>query len=317
MIERLQPTLALLDQGLMLYRRHFARFVMIAAIWFLPVVIVFGLAILFSSQIDELTGTLLFIVGAFMFFVLMIYLVVVLSRTANAALTAEPQPLRTLLRFEPLRLFGMVVFSIVYLIGAQFAASAVSLICICPAYIFSIGVVGALATFDSGLTSTGGVILVVLIFALIYGVGLFISGAVYGGWVYCLQPWAQPNARFGEALQRSIELMFYRFWRNLVTWGFASLILAAVGLAVSIAIGVALPLPLAWAFGAETPLVQAVSASAWFIGFVLVLPPLPIWMAMLYRRNQIERDGAELQAKVDTWWNHHFVVPRSGASVQS
>jgi hypothetical protein len=32
-----------------------------------------------------------------------------------------------------------------------------------------------------------------------------------------------------------------------------------------------------------------------------VLPPLPIWMALLYRRNLAARSGAALEAKIQAW----------------
>lgn len=306
MIERIQPTLSLLDQGFGLYRRHFGRFVLITAIWFVPVAILIGLGIVFSSQIDEVLGVVLVVLGALVFFVLMLYLVTALSRAAGAALENQPLQLGAILRFEPLRMVGMVVFSIAYLILAQFASTAIGFICICPAYIFGFGMVGVFAAAGGEMFGIGGIVLVALLFAVIYAASLFISGAVYGGLIYGLQPWAQDKASFGVALQRGFELMFYRFWRNLVTWGLSALILTAVGLAVTITIGTVLPLPLAWAFGGETPVVQAITAAIWLVGFVLVLPPLPIWMAMLYRRNRAAREGYDLQVMVDRWWNEHF-----------
>ena len=45
MTETLQPILALLDEGLRLYRRNFVGFVLLTASWFVPVAIVAGTAV--------------------------------------------------------------------------------------------------------------------------------------------------------------------------------------------------------------------------------------------------------------------------------
>ena len=45
------------------------------------------------------------------------------------------------------------------------------------------------------------------------------------------------------------------------------------------------------------------------LGFVVVLPPLPIWMALLYRRNRAAREGSELDTAVQGWWRERFGEP--------
>jgi hypothetical protein len=53
--------------------------------------------------------------------------------------------------------------------------------------------------------------------------------------------------------------------------------------------------------GEEDPATRAATIGAWLIGLMLVLPPLPIWMALLYQRNSAAHDGADLGQKVDAW----------------
>ena len=45
----------------------------------------------------------------------------------------------------------------------------------------------------------------------------------------------------------------------------------------------------------------AATIGAWLIGLMLVLPPLPIWMALLYQRNRAAHDGTDLRVKVEAW----------------
>ena len=301
MRERLQPTLLLLDQGLAVYRRHFLSFALVAAGWFVPLAVGVALLVAFSSEIGDIGVVLLALLGTIVFALLMIYLVVALTRLATAALDGRPLLVREVLRFEPLRLAGMTVFSIVYLIIAQILSSVVSIICICPAYLVGIFAIGTTAAVGGSAGATVGILAFFAIFGVLYLISIFLGGAVYSGLVYGLQPWAQDNLGFGRAFERSIELLRYRFWRNLVAWGLAALLLTALAITLALAIGTLLPLPLGIAFGFETPAVQAVTAGAWLFGLIFVLPPLPIWMALLYRNNRGEREGMELQAKVNAW----------------
>ena len=77
--------------------------------------------------------------------------------------------------------------------------------------------------------------------------------------------------------------------------------LAALVLIVSASIGVLTTLPLMSALGTESRLAQAGSLAALLLGMAVVLPPLPIWMALLYRRNLAIRSGAKLDAAIQEW----------------
>lgn len=303
MIERIQPTLALLDGGMSLYRRHFVSFALLSAAWFVPVAIASVLAIFFGSQMDELAILLLIIVGVVAMLLLSLYLIAVLSRAAAAAIDNQPLQIGELLQIGPLRFLGMSIWSIVYLILAQIVSSIASIVVICPLYIFAFVFIGGLSVLGSEVGGVLGLLGGLVVFGVIYLLGMFISGAVYGGMVYSLQPWAHDHHGFGASIQRSIDMLFYRFWGNIGVWGLAAILLLAAGTVTAIAIGVIVPLPLGLAFGFESPLVQATTVVAWLAGFMLALPPLPIWMAMLYRRSRAAREGQDMQEKIALWHN--------------
>src|SRR5205085_4432131 len=136
MTDALQPILALLDEGLNLYRRNFAAFVLIAAGWVVPVAIAAGLAVAAVSWLDGAWAFLLLMAVALLLFPLLIYLVGGLSRAAAAAADGRPVRFREAVAIHPLRAVGMGCFTIIYAIMAQIASSVLSMICICPLYLF-------------------------------------------------------------------------------------------------------------------------------------------------------------------------------------
>jgi hypothetical protein len=305
MTESLQPILALLDEGLRLYRRNFVGFVLLTASWFVPVAIATGTAVAAESWIDEryrpFAGVLLFGGGLLLFFPLLIYLVGGLSRAAAAAAEGRPVRFREAMAIHPLRATGMGCFTIVYAFVAQIVSSLLSMACICPLYFagfMALAFVGAAAS-ESSVGALG--LIAIGIFLLGFYTSLMIIGATGSGLFYSLQPWVQESRSFGESLQRSLELIAFRFGRNLLVWCLAALLVAAAGLTVMATIGVLLPLPLLYMLGEDAPATQAAAVGAWLLGLMLVLPPLPIWMALLYRQNQSSYEGKELSARVQEW----------------
>lgn len=317
MSERLQPILALLDEGIAIYRRNFSAFILISALWFVPVAITGGALIAAVSWLDTGSAILLGLFGLLLLFPLAIYLVGGLSRAAVAAIDGRPPRFREALAIRPLRAAGMGCFALVYALVAQIASYVISLACICPLYLVGLLFLGGASSLTNGTEELGIFLgaLFLLILLAGYAFALVAGGAVYSSLIYALQPWAQESGPLGETLQRSLDMVGYRFWHNLLVWGLTALLLAAVGVTVTVTIGVLLPLPLAFALGDESTIMQAITASAWLIGFVVVLPPLPIWMALFYRRNRAARDGADLDAAVRGWWDGHFGEP--GAKDQS
>ena len=299
--ERIQPTLALLDEGLSLYRRNFVGFLLIAASWFVPVAVAAGLVVVAASWLDQPWPILLMLGALLALLPLLIYLVGGLSRGAAAAAAGRPVRFREAMAIPPLRAAGMGCFTIVYAIVAQVVSSALSALCICPLYLVGFMAVGVLGVATDGAGS-GGVALLFLGVVLIgFYASLMFAGATGGGLFYALQPWVHEARPFGATLARSMELIGYRFGRNLLVWLLAALLVAAGGMAVMATIGMLLPLPLAFALGEENPVVQAIAAVAWLLGLVVVVPPLPVWMALLYARNRVAYEGADLAAQVQAW----------------
>lgn len=300
MAERLQPVLLLLDEGLRLYRRNFVGFLLITASWFVPVAIAASLVIVAASWLDEIWPVLLALGALLLLFPLLIYLVGGLSRAAMAAAEGRPVRFREAMAIRPRRAAAMGCFTIIYSIIAQVLSSVASMVCICPLYLVGILSIALIdAASDGGGLGMG--ILAAGLFLIAFYASLMISGATGCGLFYSLQPWVQERRPFGETLGRSLELISYRIGRNLVVWLLAALLVAAGGLAVTATLGTLLPLPILFVLGDESPIAQAVAAGAWMLGFVAILPPLPIWMALLYRRNVAALEGADLAARIGDW----------------
>lgn len=299
---RLHTVLDLLDEGLALYRRDFAGFVLIAATWLIPLAIALGLFIGFADRLGDLMIGVLLLAGAILTLPLTVYLIGGLSRGASAAIDGRPVRLREALAIRPGRALSAGCFTLVYSLIVQIASSAVSFICICPLYIAGIAVSAILATAGNG--AGGGAILLALVgmlFGGVYLLALIVGGAGYGSLFYALQPWVLERLSFAQAMERSVDLVVFRFRSNLVAWALSTLLVTAAGLSVSLAVGLLAPLPALLLLGAESPVAQAIAGSAWLLGLALVLPPLPIWMALLYRRNLAARNGADLEERIAAW----------------
>lgn len=308
MSERLQPILTLLDEGIALYRRNFASFILITALWFVPVAIAAGLLIVAVSRLQTGPALLLGLAGMVVLLPLTIYLIGGLSRGATAAIEGRPVRFREALAIPPLRAAGMGCFTMIYVVIAQVASNLLSLICICPLMFGGAAIVGGIGSLLSGAEALSLVALVLFVLLMIglYALLLIAGGAVYSSLIYALQPWVQDTQRFGESLQQSFNLLGYRFWRNLLIWCLTAILVAAVGTTVTATIGILLPLPLSYALGSESTVAQAVSVGAWVLGFVVVLPPLPIWMTLLYQHNRTAREGSDLDAALQVWWHEQI-----------
>ena len=296
----LHSILALLDDGLSLYRRNFVGFVLITASWCVPLAIVSGLSVVAASWLEGGWPALLLLGAALLLVPLSIYLVGGLSRAAAAAAAGEPVRFRSAMAIRPLRAAGMGCFALLYSVAAQVVTSALSLLCICPLYVAGFAFAGVLAGSGAASAAPAGIVLFGVFLLGFYG-SLMVSGASGSGLFYGLQPWVQESRSFGASLQRSVDLIAFRFLQNLAVWLLAALLLAAGGLTVTATIGTLLPLPLTYALGADSPVARAVSLGAWLIGLMVVLPPMPIWMALLYRRNRAAYEGEELAERVRVW----------------
>src|SRR5262245_36050414 len=150
MTEYVQSILTLLDQGITLYRRNFAGFVLVAASWFVPVAIAAGLITAAASRLDQIWTVVLTLAALLALFPLLIYLIGGLSRAAVAAAEGQPVRFREAMAIHPFRALGMGCFTIIYTVVAQIISSFLSMACICPLYVVGLMMVGVMAAATSG-----------------------------------------------------------------------------------------------------------------------------------------------------------------------
>ncbi len=299
---RLRPTLDLLDEGYALYRRHFTGFVAIGMAWLTPIALAVGLLAGNAERIGETWLIVIILAGLFLAPLLLLYLIGGISRAAAAAIDGRAIDLREALTIPPFGIVKAGCFTIVYGFIMQIASSVLSLICVCPIYVLSLSasVLFAAVDFDSPAGSALLVVLFMLI-AGMYALAFVVSGISYSSMFYALQPWLIERLRFSEALERSVDLIIFRFRSNLVAWGLSALVVFAVGASLSLAVGVIVPFPALVLLGADSTIAQAIAGVAWLLGLALVLPPWFIWMTLLYRRNLAARSGADLARRVEAW----------------
>ncbi|HMP39412.1 MAG TPA: hypothetical protein PKA05_03435 [Roseiflexaceae bacterium] len=302
MQERLQPLLTLIDDGISIYRKHFLRFALLAALWIVPMAIAIGLLVGFIERIGDGWAVVVILFMAACSMPLLIYLIGGLSRAAAAALDGKPVLIRTALAIRPRRAAGMGCFTLIYTLIMQIVSSIVSLICICPIWFIGIAFTAILAQAGSSSAfSAIGFVLIGLFFGGVYLFGLLVGGASYSSLIYALQPWIQEERSFGTTLEQSLALVLYRLDFNLAAWFLCGAVLIAGGGSIVLTIGILAPLPLFFLLGDQSPIALAIAASAWLIALVLLVPPLPIWMLLLYRRHTRNRAAADLVARVDAW----------------
>jgi hypothetical protein len=294
----LEPILDTVDEGLRIYRRGFFSFVLLTALGVVPLIIGAGLAL----ATGEIWIVVLLLVLAFP---LAIYVIAALSRASLAVQQHDGVRLASVLAISPLRLTGMGCYSLVFAFVVNTVTSVLSYICVCPALMFAFafaGGVGSLLGESSSAGTVAGVALILLLFfgiSLLYLFSLIISGATYSSLVYALQPFVQyDKITFSHAISLSLDLISYRFLFNVSTFLITSTIFGATALSVTTTIGALLPLPLLLLLGEESLVAQSISVCAWIIGFIVVLPPMPIWMALHYQRNKAAREGNDLAARI-------------------
>lgn len=302
-----EALLDIFDEGLRLYRREFISFVVLAAGWLVPIAIGMGLSIA-AMQFWDSTAVLLMIFGWMLLALpLSLYLLITLSRVTVAVQQNHRLNLRETLWVPPLRFVGMGCYGLMFLMIVNMALSALSLFCLCPLQTMLSAVFSSIGLAMNEAGSIGTSVLIALsiilsiIFVIFYIFSMVLSGATYSSLVYALQPFIQhPHVGFGRSIDLSLKLVEYRMPGNMIAFLLASALFGATSLAVTVAIGVIGPLPLLLTLGENSPVAQGVSASAWLIGLVLVLPPMPIWMTLLYQRNIAAYEGHELAAQVET-----------------
>lgn len=298
---RLQPVLDLLDEGLRIYRRGFLSFVLIAAIWFVPLAIALGLAGAAFAWLSVDLGVLLFMAVFLISLPLAFYLMGAMSRATLMIHQDQTVHLRTALQIPPRRVAAMGCFGVIFTLVGSTVTSLVG--CICFAPIFTIMGIGLGTLFASAPSANGplGMVVVMLygtLFLVAYAILIMVSSSVYSAMIYAIQPFAQEQLGFGAAVERSITLLRYRLRNNLLAFAASSLLFYAVAFSAYTAVSVLLPLPLRYLFGVNSTLVGLLTAAIVILGMVVALPPLPIWMALLYEQNVAAYEGTDLAERI-------------------
>ena len=300
--------LALLDDGLRLYRRHLPGFVLVASAVLVPVA-VGGLLItaLVRTQLGESWNELSTLLLAALQYPAWIYAYLGLSRASAMALAGDEIKVGPALRLGPLRAVGMGCYNIMFSVIAGIFATILVLSIACPilyASTLGAGVLGALGGGSGTLGAAGAVFLV--LFGLISLLTILTFGAMISGQVYAVQAFALERRSFSGSLSRSVDLLTFRLGRNLLAFAGAGAISGTISLAylgALLAGGQSLLTLLDIELAAPTR--EALTVAATTASQVLLLPPLPIWMALLHRRLAEERDGADLQAMLESWRSTH------------
>jgi hypothetical protein len=300
---QLESILAVLDEGLLLYRRNFVGFLVIAAVVLVPSTI--GIGIAGAALANQQGSFILLAVGLWIItgLPLAVYVLGGLSRAAVAAQRGEPVRLRSALAIPPLRALGMGLYMVLFYILANMVVSTLLLCVLCPLYLggtmLLAGVISAGGVGSGNEGMTVAVALLAIAGTLIfYMVALVLGSSTYAGLAYGLQPFAQEELNFGHGVQRSFELLGYRLWGNLLAFVVTSAVFGATTLVVTVAVGVLVPLPVVLLLGSESLVAQGIGVAIWTAAGMFTLPLLPIWMALWYRRNVGLRDGADLERRI-------------------
>ncbi|MFV9502941.1 MAG: hypothetical protein AB4911_00095 [Oscillochloridaceae bacterium umkhey_bin13] len=292
--------LDLLDRGLRLYRRGFVGLMLLTMAAALP--LGFALALLFFAfeQVST-TLALLALFGAFALGMpLSLYAMGALSRGALMLAAGEPLRLRQALALGPLRVVGMGCYGTMFSLVAGTLVSALSGFIFCVFYLFLGAGIVAIASLGSLGGAAGEAVfsvlgsLVIFGFIMLYAATLVVNGAVYGSVVFAMQPFVHEELGFGGAIQRSLDLVGFRFGHNLLVFLCTSLVFGTAALAATIALGILVPGPILFLLGPESPVARAVAGLAWVLGIAAAVPLLPIWMALLYHERRAIREGDDL-----------------------
>jgi hypothetical protein len=292
-----------LDDGLRLYRRNLPSFLLVGSAILVPMA---GLGILFATLVRTELGQGWAVAGGLILgliqYPILLYACLALSRAAGHALAGQPIKLGSVLRLRPLRALGMGCYSVVLAIVSGLFSSVLVISVACPllyAMLFGAGFLGSLG--GSSILGAAGSLFGV-IFSLIALSSLLLTSATFATLAYAVQAFALEDRTVGSAISRSIDLLLFRLGRNLLVFVGAgaiigTLLIAYAGTILAGGAGLLRLLDVE-----PSPIVaQALSSAVTTATWVLLLPPLPIWMAMLHRALAEERDGTDLIAAVEHW----------------
>jgi hypothetical protein len=295
--------LALLDDGLRIYRRNLLGFVLIGSAVLVPVAVLDLLVNAFvTTQLgDDWIAASVFL-RLLLLYPILLYTAGALSRATVMAVEGVPLRVGEALRIGIGRTLSMGCYNILFSIIISMFFSIVGFVIVCPLLYGSLFGIGFLGAFGGSGTvgAAGGLFGVLVVVSVVFNIAL--SGAQIVGIIYAVQPFVLEQRSFGSTLSRNVDLLTFRFGRNILAFLGAGTIfgmLVVVYAGTLIGGGVALfelldiePSPLA--VTSLTVVLTAASA-------VLFFPPAAIWMALLHRRGAQERDAADLVASVEQW----------------
>ncbi len=295
--------LALLDDGLRLYRRHLLSFVTIAALVPVPLAAV---GLLWTTWVQTQLGGAWIALGAFLLAIIQYPVLLVayvgIARAAAMALDRRPIRVRDALRIGPVRVIAMGCYTVLFFLIMAICLLGFFLAVVCPLLwgaSFGGTMIGALG--GSGTIGAAGSF-VVVIFGIAFLAVLLLSGAAFASQAYAVQAFALEQRPIGASMSRSVDLLTFRFGRNLLVFMGAgaivsTLLVAYLGTLFGGGMGLLRFLDVELS-PVTTTVLQSVATTA---TQVVLMPPLSIWMAMLHRALSQERDGQDLVVDVEAW----------------
>lgn len=302
----LPGVLEVLDDGLRLYRRHLGGFVLVStAVLVVLAMIALSFMAFVRSEIGDTTGWQVFAVFALLVlgYPLLLYSFAALSRAAAASLDGNGVVLRRALRLNPARGCGMIVFNMLWSVGASFVTGILFMVLACPLSFMSLIGLGAV----SAVTSSGPFGASLALFGILSQISWLWWLATIGAWltslVFAVQSFVQETGSWSRAASRAFELFTARFGQSLLMFIGAGAIFGTLSIAYLGSL-VTLVVTVQERFGVELPpLMSDVIFTVLSVGsFAVLLPPLPIWMTMFYRHLARERDGDDFGRQVATWY---------------
>lgn len=287
-----------LDDGLRLYRRHFWRYVGLAAVALAPLALGARLVIwLGRSSTAEWVWAVL-AAWPLASLLLGVYWVGSLSRATVTALSGKPFALRGALAIEPRRALRGGAWAVLRGLGAFFycVIVAVAAMAAWGAVLFVIGACLRIALSVSGVARAVTDALLALMFWLGgFGLLVIIGGMPLASIAFGLQPWFQDERPAAAPLKRSTQV-----WRDGDAEGMyfvAALAVLCLGAVITLSLSVLFALPFQ---NLSAPFLTRGTLSL-LVAAILVLPLLPIWMALLYRKLSADVDGGELGSRIASW----------------
>jgi hypothetical protein len=297
--------LRVLDDGIRLYRRHLASFLMVAtAVLVALALIAMSFMAFVRTEIGDTGGWtfLAFLVLLLFSYPVVIYAFAALSRTTLAAINREPIALLPMLRIAPGRGCGMMLFNLLWTICTSIAASILAVMISCPISYVSLIVAGLTTAVSDGGAMGAAFGLIGVTTQISWLWSLTMMGAWLASTVYAVQAFVQEGSRWSGAAGRSVDMLFTRFGRSLLMFLgagaiFGTLLLVYLGSLIALLVFVFERLGTNWA-----PIVGDVIAIVVVVAsLVVLLPPLAIWMALFYHRVAGERDGTDIEQRIRAW----------------